>query len=133
MTAKYTAAKGLAAKSGEVTIKGNSALGIPDQSVAGSTIVSTMETTITIGADHSKLGKPNTVASVDGNPQGLPASGPITYYKDGSASSNSAQLFGHEILHKIYSGVGLPNRGWANGEYNEQHQVPFDEASNEIK
>ena len=43
MTKKYTAAKALAARGGEVTIKGNAAKGIPDQNVSGETIVSQME------------------------------------------------------------------------------------------
>lgn len=130
MTAKYTSAKSLAAKGGEVTIKGNSVLGIPDQKVSGSTIVNHMETIQTIVSAQSAG---NTVAGVGANPTGGPADGPITFYRDGAGAPKSiGQTFGHEILHTIYDGSGLPNRGWANPDFNHQHQVHFNEASDAI-
>lgn len=132
MTAKYTAAKGLAARNGEVTIKGNSTRGIPDQKVSGSTIVSRMETIQTRANDTSNPENQNSVASVKADLiTGGPASGPIDYWKDGSAGSDMAQVFGHEILHTIYSGVGVPNKGYANP--NIDHQAPFDGASDDIR
>ena len=131
MTAKYSDAKSLAAKGGEVTIKGDQALGIPDQKVSGAAIVASMEKTETIATAQSAGNK---VASVNANPTGAPAGGPITFWRDGaSAPSSIGQTFGHEILHTVYSGIGLPNRGWANPNFNPQHQTPFDEASDEIQ
>ncbi|WP_426687235.1 RHS repeat domain-containing protein [Rhodanobacter ginsengiterrae] len=130
MTAKYSAAKNLAAKGGSVTIKGNGKLGIPDQTVSASTIVSHMETIQTIAVNYLKPGHPDTIADVNANPTGAPADGPITFYRDGAASTNFGQTFGHEILHTIYSGAGLPNRGWANPLFD--HQMPFNEASDAI-
>ncbi|PNS08368.1 RHS repeat domain-containing protein [Solilutibacter silvestris] len=133
MTAKYSAAKALAARGGEVTIKGNEKLGIPDQNVSGSAIVSRMETMQAITTDYSKPGNPNTVASVPAGQNGAPSNGPITFYRDGAgAPSSIGQTFGHEVLHTIYDGSGLSNRGWANPDFNPQHQVPFDEASDAI-
>lgn len=132
MTAKYSAAKALAAKGGEVTIKGNPALGIPDQKASGSTIVSRMETVQTRANEISNPNNVNSIASVKADLKtGGPASGPIDYWKDGSAGSDSAKTFGHEILHTIYSGVGVPNNGYANP--NIDHQTPFDDAADDIK
>jgi len=90
-----------------------------------------METVQTIASAQSAG---NTVASVTANPTGGPAGGPITFWKDGaSAPSSIGQTFGHEVLHTIYDGSGLSNRGWANPSFNLQHQVPFDEASDAIR
>ncbi len=132
MTTKYSAAKGLAAKGGEVTIKGNSVSGIPDQKVSGSTIVSRMETIQTRANESSNPANSNSIASVKADLiTGGPANGPIDYWKDGSAGSDKAQVFAHEILHTIYSGVGVPNKGYANP--NIDHQAPFDDASDDIQ
>ncbi|WP_347246836.1 RHS repeat-associated core domain-containing protein [Thermomonas sp.] len=130
MTAKYTAAKSLAARGGEVTIKGNSALGIPDQKISGGAIVANMQTTLTISSPQSYGKNPNVVANVDPGVGGAPAPGPITYWKDGSAASDLAQVFGHEILHTLYSGVGVLDNGYANPK--NDHQKQFDEAADEI-
>ncbi len=132
MTAKYTAAKGLAAKNGEVTIKGNSTLGIPDQKVLGSTIASQMETIKTRANATSNPENSSSIASVKADLKtGGPANGPIDYWKDGSAGSDMAQVFGHEILHTIYSGVGVPDKGYANPKID--HQTPFNDASDDIR
>jgi uncharacterized protein RhaS with RHS repeats len=131
MTAKYTAAKNLAAKGGDVTIEGNSAVGIPDQKVSASTIVERMETIRVIAADHSKVGSPNAIADVPSNLQRLPSGGPMTFYNDGAASPNLPRTFGHEILHTIYSGIGVANGGWANPGVD--HQAAFTKASDAIQ
>lgn len=134
MTAKYTAAKSLAARGGQVTIKGNSQLAIPDQNVSGSAIVSRMEAMRTIANESSKPGDRDSVASVRGTTTGAPSDGPINFWRDGAAAPSSiGQTFGHEILHTIYSGADLQNRGWANPLYNPQHQTPFNEASDAIQ
>lgn len=131
MTAKYTAAIALAAKNGDVTIKGNQSLGIPDQRVSGAAIVRRMEAMHAIASAQSGG---NSAASVPANPAGGPSNGPITFWKDGaSVPSSIAQTFGHEVLHTMYDGSALPNRGWANPNFNPQHQAPFDDASDEIK
>jgi hypothetical protein len=132
MTAKYSAAKALAAKGGDVTIKGNEKLGIPDQKISGSDIVNHMETIQTIASAQSGG------SSIAGTPAGMggaPSGGPITFFGDGSSSSNLSQTFGHEILHTIYSGVGVKDNGWANSDriHNEEHQAPFNDASDEIQ
>lgn len=57
---------------------------------------------------------------------------PINFWKDGGAGG-AGSTFGHEILHTIYSGVGVPNGGWTNDRYNKEHQGPFNDASDEIK
>lgn len=132
MTAKYSDAKGLAAGGGEVTIKGNEELGIPDQTVSGAAIVNRMESTRTIANAGPNPINADSIASVKVTVSGAPAGEPINFWRDG-AGADIGQTFGHEILHTIYSGVGLENRGWANGDFNLQHQVPFDEASDAIK
>jgi uncharacterized protein RhaS with RHS repeats len=135
MTAKYSAAKSLAANGGSVTIKGNESLGIPDQSISGSAIVSQMGTMPSVAAESLSPTNPREMASVPGvkSPLGTPSNGPITFWKDGSLTPNVPQVFGHEVLHTIYSGIGLANGGWANGAFNDQHQVPFNDASDQIK
>jgi RHS repeat-associated protein len=132
MTAKYSAAKNLAAKGGSVTIKGNSGLGIPDQSASGLAIVSHMET---INVIATAQGGGDTIAFTPAKKDGGPSDGPIVFYKDGAAGPDTARTFGHEILHTIYSGVGVPNHGWANPRqpYRLDHQDPFDSASDEIR
>lgn len=135
MTAKYSAAKSLEAKDGSVTIKGNKELGIPDQNVSGSSVVHNMETIETISAaGPSPDDRPGykILGGVPKTDDGSPSNGPMTFWSDGEGA-NVGRMFGHEILHTIYSGAGLPNRGWANPDFNEQHQVPFDEASDEIR
>lgn len=133
MTAKYTAAKGLAAKGGEVTIKGNSALGIPDQKVSGAAIVGQMENVRTIANDSSKPGNSSSAASTQvALNTGYVPNTPINFWSSGW-SSGAAQTFGHEILHTLYSGAGLTNGGWTNGLFNLDHQTPFNDASDEIK
>ncbi len=135
MTAKYTAAKNLAANGGSVTIKGNQNLGIPDQAVSGSNIVSQMETVTTIAdAGASAQDKPGYVfnGGVQRTLDGSPSNGPMNFYSDG-AGVDAGRMFGHEILHTLYDGRGVKNRGWGNTDYNGMHQVPFDEASDEIK
>lgn len=130
MTAKYSAAKNLAAKGGGVTIKGNSALGIPAQNVSGAAIANHMETTETIASAED--GSRGEIANTPVDREGTVGHGPITFFKDGDKSPDVGQTFGHEILHTIYSGAGLPNRGWANSEFNIDHQVPFNDASDAI-
>ena len=133
MTAKYTAAKGLAAKGGEVTIKGNSALGIPDQKVSGAAIVGQMENVRTIANDSSKPADPSSAASTQvALTTGYVPNTPINFWSSGW-SSGTAQTFGHEILHTLYSGAGLTNGGWTNRLFNLDHQTPFNDASDEIK
>lgn len=63
---------------------------------------------------------------------GSPSNGPMRFWSDGSGV-DVGRMFGHEILHTIYSGVGIPNQGWANPDFNPQHQNAFDEASNAIQ
>lgn len=135
MTAKYTAAKNLAANGGQLTIKGNAKLGIPDQEVQGSTIVRRMETVPTIASDRALKGNSSAVAGVPGGGSvpGAPLSGPITFYNDGSGAANLGQIFGHEILHTIYSGIGIPNGGWTNASFNAEHQTPFNDAADDIQ
>ncbi|HET8553284.1 MAG TPA: RHS repeat-associated core domain-containing protein [Rhodanobacteraceae bacterium] len=129
MTKKYVAAKKLAASGGSVVIKGNEAKGIPNQTVAGSTIVSHMET-ITVIATAQSGG--NLIAGTPPGKNGAPSDGPITFYKDGAAGSDISRTYGHEILHTIYSGVGVPGYGWANPANNLLHQKPFNDASDAI-
>ena len=130
MTAKYSAAKNLAAKSGSVTIKGNEKLGIPDQKISGSTIVNHMETVQTI-ADAQNGGR-GLIANTPIDPGAATGRGPIMFFKDGAKASDFGQTFGHEILHTIYSGSGLTNGGWSNPDFNYDHQVPFNDASDAI-
>jgi len=130
MTAKYSTAKNLAANGGGVTIKGNSALGIPDQNVSGATIVNQMETTQIIA--DAQDGARGLIAYTPIDRGATTGHGPITFYKDGAKSLNFGQTFGHEILHTIYSGAGLPNDGWANPDFNYDHQIPFNDASDAI-
>jgi RHS repeat-associated protein len=133
MTEKYTAAKALAAKGGDVTIKGNQALGIPDQKVSGVAIVGQMESVRTIANDSSKPGNSNSAASTQvALNTGYISNTPINFWSTGR-SSDTAQTFGHEILHTLYSGAGLPNGGWTNGNFNLDHQTPFNDASDAIK
>jgi len=131
MTARYTAAKALASRGGEVSIRGNKSLGIPDQKISGAAIVSRMEGITTISnAGPSSEDTPGMVLNggVPRTMDGSPSNGPMTYYRDG-VGVDVGRMFGHEILHTLYSGVGVPNLGWANPEYQEQHQAPFNEAS----
>jgi RHS repeat-associated protein len=135
MTAKYSAAKAVAARGGEVTIKGNQTLGIPDQKVSGAAIVDRMQTITSIAAaGPSSEDSPGLVfhGGVPMTTDGSPSDGPITYWSDG-AGVDAGRMFGHEILHTLYSGVGVPNGGWANPDNNEMHQVPFEEASDAIQ
>ncbi|WP_421568826.1 RHS repeat domain-containing protein [Stenotrophomonas sp. PD6] len=133
MTAKYTATKGLAANGGEVTIKGSSALGIPDQKVSGEAIVGQMENVLTIANDFSKPGNPSSAASTQvALTTGYVSNTPINFWSSGW-SSGTAETFGHEILHTLYSGAGVNNGGWTNGLFNLDHQTPFNDASDEIK
>lgn len=131
MTSKYVAAQRLAASGGQVTIRGDKSLGIPAQSISGSTIVSRMESTRTIANAGTNPTNFESVASVKVTVSGAPPGEPINFWRDGGSSPGKA--FGHEILHTAYSGVGLENKGWANGDYNYQHQAPFDEGSDEIR
>jgi RHS repeat-associated protein len=134
MTAKYTAAKALAARGGQVTIKGDSSLGIPDQKVWGSTIVGRMETVTTIATPQANKKHSDAVAGTQRSDMpGFPATGPITYYRDGSNSPDLARTFGHEILHTIFSGIGLVNGGWTNPDFNPKHQGQFNDASDAIQ
>jgi RHS repeat-associated protein len=132
MTEKYSDAKNLAARGGDVTIKGSQPLGIPDQKVSGSAIVSRMESTRTIANEGPSPTNAQAIASVGVTVTGAPVGEPINFWKDGAGASVK-QTFGHEVLHTIYSGVGLPNRGWTNGDFNDEHQVPFDKASDAIR
>ncbi|WP_246022723.1 RHS repeat domain-containing protein [Cognatilysobacter terrigena] len=135
MTAKYAAAKALAARNGEVTIKGNQELGIPDTQVSGSSIVSSMEAIQVISYEGpSAASRPGytVLGGVPVTPDGSPSKGPMNLYSDGSGIDVS-RTFGHEMLHTIYSGVALPNRGWANADFQLQHQASFDEASDGIR
>lgn len=133
MTSKYTAAKALAARGGEVKIKGLQSLGIPDQTISGSVIVGSMETVRTVANESSKPSNSSSLASTKvalgtGHVSGTP----IEFWKDGG-SGDVASTFGHEILHTIYSGALLPNGGWTNPGFNMEHQAPFNEASDEIR
>ncbi|SFR94311.1 RHS repeat-associated core domain-containing protein [Dyella sp. OK004] len=130
MTAKYSAAKDLAAKGGQVTIKGSEKLAIPDQQISGTSIVSHMETMQTIATAQTS---PIVIASTPPGPDGAPSDGPITFFNGGGKSQNLGQIFGHEILHTLYSGVDLPNHGWANPQFNLDHQTPFNDASDAIQ
>ena len=130
MTAKYSGAKALAEKGGEVTIKGNGKLEIPDQNISGSSIVNQMETTQIIA--NAQDGPRGLIAYTPIDPGATSGHGPITFYGDGAKSTNMSQTFGHEILHTLYSGAGLPNGGWANPDFNYEHQVPFNDASDAI-
>jgi RHS repeat-associated protein len=137
MTAKYTAAKRLAAKGGQVAIKGNSALKIPDQNVSGATIVSQMEAIKTIAErGPSPFDTPGRRrdGGVPPTSDGSPSNGPMIFWSDGGPV-DAGRMFGHEILHTIYSGIGVPDRGWANPDivHNDHHQVPFNEASDAIQ
>lgn len=130
MTAKYSAAKGLAARGGAVTIKGNKGLGIPDQNVSGEAIVKSMETIQTIATAQEGPRISIAFTPIDGG--AVSGHGPITFYRDGAKATDFGQTFGHEILHTIYSGAGLSNRGWANPDFKFPHQMPFNEASDAI-
>jgi uncharacterized protein RhaS with RHS repeats len=132
MTAKYAAAKNLAAHGGSITIKGSEAAGIPDQAVSGTDLVHQMETVTTI-ATGEVAKDPGTMASTEPGIGWTASNSPITFYKYGSVSPDPARTFGHEILHTIYSGVGLSNGGWANPFFRFSHQAPFEEASDAIK
>jgi uncharacterized protein RhaS with RHS repeats len=133
MTAKYTAAKNLAAAGGSVTIKGNEGLGIPSQQVAGASIVSAMQTLQTVASAQTAAGGINVPASTPAGMNGAPSAGPITFWRDGASSPDLSRTFGHEVLHTIYSGVGLENGGWTNPSFRLEHQEPFSEASDEIR
>ncbi|MEV8519513.1 RHS repeat-associated core domain-containing protein [Dyella marensis] len=131
MTAKYSAAKDLSAKGGEVTIKGSEKLEIPDQKISGASIVSHMETIQTIAAAQASS---FVIASTPPGSGGAPSEGPVTFFNGGGKSSqNLGQIFGHEILHTLYSGADLQNHGWANPQFNLDHQTPFNEASDAIQ
>ncbi|WP_349657796.1 hypothetical protein [Xanthomonas sp. 10-10] len=135
MTTKYSAAKAIAAKGGDVTIKGNEGLGIPDQKVGGAALVGRMQSIKVIASESaSPDSKPGytVVGGVPATADGSPSNGPMRFWSDGSGT-DVGQTFGHEILHTIYSGASLPNRGWANPNFQLQHQAPFDQASNDIK
>jgi hypothetical protein len=100
-------------------------------SVSASAIVGKMETMPTVAsADQSAQG-PGVNASVDPTPDRSPSNGPIIFWRDGAASPNLGNTFAHEILHTIYSGVGVPNGGWANPSNN--HQDSFNEAAKSIQ
>ncbi len=134
MTAKYSGAKALAAKNDSVTIKGSSSLGIADKTVSGAAIVGSMESIVTMANEGPAPNDTATLRHDGGVPStldGSPSPGPMRFWSDG-ANGKVGTLFGHEILHTIYSGVGETNRGWANPDYNLQHQVPFDDAANDF-
>ena len=134
MTAKYSAAKHLAAKGGSITIKGSTRLDIPDQIISGAAIVDRMEATpIILNAGPSNSDTPTQIfnGGVPPTRDGSPSPGPMTFYRNGDGV-DIGTMFGHEILHTIYSGAGVPNLGWANPAYNPEHRVPFDEASNDL-
>lgn len=131
MTAKYSGANALAAKNGSVTIKGSSSLGIADKTISGTAIARSMESTVTIANEGPAPNDTATLRHEGGVPStldGSPSPGPMQFWSDG-ANVKAGTLFAHEILHTIYSGVGETNRGWANPDYNLQHQVPFDAAN----
>ena len=132
MTAKYSRARALAAQNGAVTIKGSPSLGIADRMVSGTAIVRSMETITTItyaGPSPDDTANVREDGGVPSTHDGSPSPGPMIFWNDG-ANVNVGTLFGHEILHTIYSGIGEPNRGWANPDYLLEHQVPFNDAAN---
>jgi len=94
-----------------------------------------METVQTVASAQTSSSGSNVPAMTccNGGPTGAPLPGPITYWRDGEASQDLARTFGHEILHTLYSGVGLDNGGWTNPSFNLQHQGPFSEASDEMR
>ena len=134
MTAKYTNARALAAKNGSVTIKGSIPLGIADKAISGEAIVNSMESTLVITNEGRSPSDTATIRHEGGVPatfDGTPSSGPMQFWSDG-ANVKAGTLFAHEIFHTIYSGVGERNRGWANTEYQLQHQTPFNDAANDL-
>jgi len=106
-----------------------------DQTVSSSAIVKAMESMLVVAEAGNSPKDQNGYryeADVPSTGTGAPSNGPITFWRDGS-TADVGQIFGHEALHGGYSGVGVPNFGWANSYYLMKHQAPFNEASDEIK
>jgi RHS repeat-associated protein len=134
MTSKYAGGKALAAEDGAVTIRGNSSLGIADKVISGSSITQGMERIVTIANEGPAPNDTATLRHDGGVPStldGSPSPGPMRFWNDGFGVDVKI-LFAHEILHTIYSGVAEKNRGWANPDYQMEHQAPFNEAANEF-
>ncbi|MGB8326459.1 MAG: RHS repeat-associated core domain-containing protein [Steroidobacteraceae bacterium] len=130
MTAKYKGALAMQERGGSVTISGNKSLGVADQTVSGGGIVSAMQSTPLVST-----GKSGPSSSVLAGTVKVGATGQvlrIEFYNNGAGASDFGQLFGHEELHSAYQRPSATDAGWDNPNFGEQHQVPFNNASDQI-
>jgi RHS repeat-associated protein len=129
MTDKYKKALAMKDRGGSVTVKGNAALGVVDQTISGDRIVNAMETTKLV-----ESAQPNNInAAETAKWAATGAVRDITFYGNGTLAPFE-QSFGHEELHSGYMWTGS-DQGWdtPGNKYQEAHQKPFNDASDAIQ
>jgi hypothetical protein len=129
MTDKYKKALAMKDRGGSVTVMGNAALGVADQTISGDRIVNTMETTKLVESAQPN----NTDAAETAKFAGTGAVRDITFFGNGTLAPFE-QTFGHEELHAAYMWIGA-DKGWdtPGNEYQTAHQKSFNDASDAIQ
>jgi len=131
MTAKYKGALAMQERGGSVTISGNKSPGVADQTVSGERIVSAMQSTPLVSTEKSGPSSIVLAGTIKAGATGQVLR--IEFYNNGAGASDFGQLFGHEELHSAYQRPSATDAGWDNPNFGEQHQVPFNNASDQIK
>ena len=133
MTAKYKSALALEKRGGGVTIRGDKTLGVPDETVSGSKIVSAMESTPLVSTAQAGPSSDVLAGTVKTGSTGLALR--IEFYSNGAGASDFGQLFGHEELHASYTRPSATDLGWDNPDqkFQDAHQGPFNDASDDIR
>jgi hypothetical protein len=131
MTAKYQDALALKERSGSVTISGDKRLGVQDQTISGEKIVTAMESTPLVSTGKSGPASAALAGTVKVGATGQVLR--IEFYKHGAGAGNFGQLFGHEALHAAYERPSASDLGWDTGSFQDAHQVPFNDASDNIR
>ena len=131
MTAKYKAALALKERGGSVTVSGNKGLGVPDQKISGGKIVSAMESTPLVSTGKDGPSSNVLAGTVKAGQMGQVLR--IEFYRNGAGVSDFGQLFGHEELHSAYECPSATDAGWDKRAFGDAHQIPFNNASDNIK